>query len=126
MMLLLVQWTMIAFRLQDANGNTPLAWAREMNATDVIRELERKNGVADNEWHGDKLEMKTNEERAEEAWADEEQEGDVDDAANESGANGVESARFEIEIEDPKAANKKDANVLDALQRQTSNGRSVV
>ena len=97
-----------------------------MNATDVIRELERKGGVADNEWHGDKLEMKTNEERAEEAWEAEGEEEEVDESADKPATNGIETARFEIEIEDPKAKNRKDANVLDALQRQTSNGRPVL
>ena len=125
-MLLIVRWTLLAFRLQDSNGNTPLAWAREMNATDVVRELERKGGLADNEWHGDKLEMKTNEERAEEAWAAEAEEEEVDNPEDKPATTGIESARFEIEIEDPKAKNKKDANVLDALQRQTSNGRPVL
>ncbi|CAF1678437.1 unnamed protein product, partial [Adineta ricciae] len=47
--------------IKDSIGNTPLAWAREMNATDVINELEKRGAVADKEWHGEKLEMKTNE-----------------------------------------------------------------
>jgi len=55
--------------IKDSHGNTPLAWAREMNATDVINELGRRGGVADKEWHGPKLELKTTEQREEEAWA---------------------------------------------------------
>ncbi|CAF1653500.1 unnamed protein product, partial [Adineta ricciae] len=103
--------------------NTPLAWAREMNATDVINELEKRGAVADKEWHGEKLEMKTNEQRAEEGAFDEndpnEEEGDYQSEPGD--VNGIQTGRFEIEVEDPKTKRQnssKDSNITDALQRQ--------
>jgi len=116
--------------IKDSHGNTPLAWAREMNATEVIKELEKHGGVADKEWHGDKLEMKSNEERAEEAW---EEGGFGEDGGDRPGQfpnNAFESSKFEIEVEDSKskkqnASNGRDSNVLDALQRQGSINKAV-
>jgi len=92
-----------------------------MNATDVINELEKRGGVADNEWHGEKLEMKTQEQHAEEGWG----ESDADQQGQEK-TNGVETARFEIEVQDPKSKKQvssygTNSNVLDGLQRQTAN-----
>lgn len=109
--------------IKDSNGNTPLAWAREMNGTDVINELEKRGGIADATWHGEKLEMKTNEQRAEEGAFDEGEYNQDGEYKSESGApNGVESSRFEIEVEDSKTkrqnSNNKDPNIIDALQRQ--------
>jgi len=116
--------------VKDSQGNTPLAWAREMNASEIIRDLEQKGAVADKEWHGEKLELKTNDQRAAEAWGTEENNQDFVEK-NETGTNGnVESSRFEIEVEDPKSKrqnslNGKDSNVLDALQRQRSSDKVV-
>ncbi|UJR35902.1 hypothetical protein I4U23_028645 [Adineta vaga] len=109
--------------IKDSNGNTPLAWAREMNATAVINELEKRGAIADTTWHGEKLEMKTNEQRAEEGAFDEGENNQEGEYQSENGAsNGFESSRFEIEVEDSKTkrqnSNNKDPNILDALQRQ--------
>ena len=92
-----------------------------MNAADATRELIKSNAVADNEWHGEKLEMKTQEQRAEEAWAESELEQD----ANGQQTDAAESGRFEIEMEDsrskrPTSLNNTDTNVFDTLQRQSS------
>jgi len=109
--------------IKDSQGNTPLAWAREMNATETISELEKFGGVADQTWHGEKLEMKTNEERAEEGvFGESEYDQEADYQSGEGAIGGVENSRFEIEVEDAKSkragGNTKDPNILDALQRQ--------
>ena len=128
--LILLKKIFVCRIFQDSSGNTPLAWAKEMNAMDVINELERRGGVADKEWHGEKLEMKTNEQRAEEAWG----EGDFDPEAGhqqeQKATTGIENSRFEIEIEDSKSkkansSNAKDTNILDALQRQRPTAKTV-
>jgi hypothetical protein len=87
-----------------------------MNATDVIKELEKRGGVADKEWHGEKLEMKTNEQRLQEQY-------EAAEGQEEQEKNVVETGRFEIEVEDSKSKNRnslngKEVNVLDALQLQ--------
>jgi len=108
--------------IRDSNGNTPLAWAREMNGKEVMNELEKRGGVADIEWHGDKLEMKSQDQREAE-WAASENDQDTEDQEKKEKVNPVEASRFEIEIEDPKtkqqtSANSKDSNIIDGLQRQ--------
>jgi hypothetical protein len=93
-----------------------------MNATDVINELGKRGGVADTEWHGEKLEMKTVEQRAEEGWG----EGEQGQEKN----NGIEPARFEIEIQDSKSKKQSssygiNSNVPDGLQRQRPTANAV-
>ena len=94
-----------------------------MNATDVINELEKRGAVADKEWHGEKLEMKTNEQRVEEGAFDEtdgnQEEGEYQ--SEQGDINGIQTGRFEIEVEDSKNKRQnsnKDPNIMDALQRQ--------
>ncbi len=106
---------------KDSYGNTPLAWAREMSATEVMNELIKCCAVADKEWHGEKLEMKTYDQRAEE-WAAGEYDQDTENQGQDT-TNPDDAARFEIEFEDskpkhPTSFNGKDSNGLDALQRQ--------
>jgi hypothetical protein len=102
-----------------------------MNATDVINELVKRGGVADKEWHGEKLEMKTQEQRAEESWAQSENDQDAEDQQEQETNNDVEPDRFEIEIEDSKSKkqnslNGKDSKVpSDALQRQRPTASAV-
>lgn len=107
-----------------------MAWAREMGASEVIQELTKHGAIADAEWHGEKLEMKTNEERAEEAWGTENYDEDVEGNYDPESPAQSEPSRFEIEVENPKskqngASNNKDAPVLDALQRQRTTAKSV-
>lgn len=88
-----------------------------MNADIVISELEKRGGVADNEWHGDKIEMKTYEQRAEEGH------GEGEDGEEQGQNSEAAAGRFEIEIEGSKSKrqnspNGKDSNAFDALQRQ--------
>ena len=99
--------------LKDSNGNTPLAWAREMNASEVMNELTKRCAVADKEWHGEKLQMKTDEERAED-WAAGEHDQDGENQPGQE-INPDEAGRFEIEFEDSKP---KRQTSLDGLQRQ--------
>jgi len=113
--------------VQDSNRNTPLAWAREMKATDVISELTKYGGKADKEWYGEKLEMKTYEQRAEE-WAASEhnQDGEYQQEQEDDDAD---SGRFEIEVEDtkpkrPTTLNGKDTT--DALQRQRPTANTAI
>ncbi len=115
---------------QDSHGNTPLAWAREMNANSVINELTKRGGIADQEWQGEKLEMKTNEQREEE-WAGEENQENAEAQEGEEKDNSAAAAdRFEIEIDDskskkPNSLNGKDSHALDALQRQRPTANAV-
>lgn len=95
-----------------------------MNASEVMNELQKQGGIADKEWHGEKLERKTYEQRAEE-WAaikDHEYE-EEEETIGQNGTNDLEAGRFEIEVEDtkpkrPTAYGAKDSNSFDALQRQ--------
>ncbi|CAF4678213.1 unnamed protein product [Rotaria sp. Silwood1] len=109
--------------IKDSQGNTPLAWAREMNATETVNELQARGGIADKEWHGSKPEMKTAEEREQEVYEEGEYEQNGEERQWEGETDGVEHARFEIEVEDVKSktqktSNNKDSNTLDGLQRQ--------
>lgn len=85
-----------------------------MNANEVLNELGKYGAVADAEWHGDKLEMKTHEQRAEE-WAASEEHQDGEDEEEES-IKVAEPGRFEIEVEDSKPKGQTSFNGLDALQ----------
>jgi hypothetical protein len=103
-----------------------------MNATEVINELEKRGGIADKEWHGEKLEMKTNEQREEEAGIEGEYDPEAGAGYQEEQEinNGIENSRFEIEIEDSKSkkqnsSNSKETNILDALQRQRPTAKIV-
>jgi len=101
-----------------------------MNATNVINELEKRGGIADKEWHGEKLEMKTNEQREEEAGIEGEYDPDAGYQEEQEINNGIENSRFEIEIEDSKSkkqnsSNSKETNILDALQRQRPTAKIV-
>lgn len=69
------------FLFKDKDGNTPLAWARETNAEDVINELEKHGGIADEEWHGEKVQLQ---------YAQEETE-------NNEELQGIDNSQFEIE-----------------------------
>ncbi len=91
-----------------------------MNASEVMNELTKCCAVADKEWHGEKLEMKSYEQRAEEWAAGENDQG----AENQQGQeiNPDEAGRFEIEFEDSKT---KRQTSLDALQRQRATPGSV-
>lgn len=98
-----------------------------MNAADATRELIKSNAVADKDWHGEKLEMKTQEQRAEEAWA----ESELEQGANGQQTDAAENGRFEIEMEDSSSKrlsslNNTDANVFDTLQRQRSAPKAAV
>jgi len=112
--------------IKDSKGNTPLAWAREMNATEAISELEKRGGVADKEWHGEKLEMKTEEERAA-AWSEGAYDEDLENPPEQGKSNGVDNNRFEIEIEETKTKrqNSSNTNILDPLQRQRPVAKTV-
>ena len=95
-----------------------------MNANEVMNELQKHGGVADTEWHGDKLVMKTYEQRAEE-WAASEGDEYEEQEIEQEGSNDVDASRFEIEVEDTKPKRQtsfgaKDSNTFDALQRQRS------
>lgn len=94
--------------IRDSQGNTPLAWARELNAPEAINELNKRGAIADKEWHGEKIQMKTAEEHHKELTANE----------NEQNAD-----KFEIEIENSK---EKPASFTynDGLQRQQTNPTS--
>src|SRR5437868_1317513 len=98
-----------------------------MKATDVISELTKYGGIADKEWHGDKLEMKTYEQRAE-AWAADEHNQEGEDQEEQEN-NGVDTGRFEIDVEEtkpkrPNSLNGKDTT--DALQRQRPTANTTV
>jgi hypothetical protein len=95
-----------------------------MNATEVIKELEKHGGVADKEWHGEKLEMKTNEQRAEEALVEGVSEQGFEGQQEKGINNGTDNHQFEIEVEESKT-NKRTSNVLDALQRQQPTSSAV-
>jgi len=110
--------------IKDSQGNTPLAWAREMSATDVIQELTKHGAVADTMWHGEKLEMKTNEERAQEAWAAEESAAGYEGHIEEEFHVQSEPARFEIDVQGSKSTDTG-VPVLDPIQRHRSTGNSV-
>ncbi|CAF1027282.1 unnamed protein product [Adineta steineri] len=88
--------------IKDFNGNTPLAWAREMNSKEVIDELERLGGKADTEWHGEKLSLNHYQKLTEEK-------------------QGIINSEFEMEgAEGNKSSNDNDSNLIDALQRLQS------
>ena len=71
-----------------------------MNATEVINELERLGGIADQEWHGEKLKLNHCQIEAE-----------VE--------RGVDNSQFEMdEAEEPNSSDDKGLIILDALQRQ--------
>ncbi|CAF2948397.1 unnamed protein product [Rotaria sp. Silwood2] len=89
--------------IKDYYGNTPLAWAKEMNAKEVIDELETHGGIADTEWHGEKLKLNDYKEKLEDV----------------QHIHGIENSQFEIEESKPdKSLKDKSPLILDALQRQ--------
>jgi hypothetical protein len=96
-----------------------------MNATEAISELEKRGGVADKEWQGKKLEMKTEEERAA-AWSEGAYDEDLENPQEEGKNNGVDN-RFEIEIDETKTKrqNSPNTNILDPLQRQRPVAKAV-
>ena len=85
------------FLSKDKDGNTPLAWARETNAEEVIHELEKNGGVADEEWYGEKPKLIDP--------PDETEEGQE--------LQGIDNSQFEIEENGENGLTS-----LDALQRQ--------
>ena len=101
-----------------------------MNASEVMNELQKQGGIADKEWQGDKLEMKTYEQRAEEWAAAKGHEYEEEEEIGQNGTDDLEAGRFEIEVEDtkakrPTAYGAKDSNTFDALQRQRSAANTV-
>lgn len=100
-----------------------------MGAAEVIHELERHGAIADKEWHGNKPELKTPEERAEEYVPEEENHSDDIESQQWQGPNtNGEFDRFEIEIEDGKSkklTNGKESNGFDALQRQRTTAQAI-
>ena len=74
-----------------------------MNATEVINELERRGGIADKEWHGEKLELKTNEERIEEQWTQGEYVEDFEGQQWQQTIDGGAYDQFEIEVENTES-----------------------
>lgn len=109
--------------IKDSEGNTPLAWAREMNAYGALNELRKYGAIADKEWHGNRPEMKTYEERAEEALTENTYEQETENQPSQDTVNGVGYDRFEIETETSKSQtspklNGNKSNTLDGLQRQ--------
>ena len=95
-----------------------------MSATEVIDELVKHGAVADATWHGEKLEMKTNEERAEEAWASQAAAEGFDEHGDDPFQTQSEPSRFEIENDGAKAT-KKESPILDPLQRHRASGKAV-
>lgn len=87
------------FVLKDKDGNTPLAWARETHAEEVINELEKHGGTADEEWHGEKVQLN---------YAQEETEDNQE-------LQGIDNSQFEIEDTGKDAT----STTRDALQRQS-------
>ncbi|CAF1118579.1 unnamed protein product [Rotaria sordida] len=89
--------------IKDYYGNTPLAWAKQMYATEVINELEKHGGIADTEWYGEKLMLHGYKEQIED-----------DQKLYE-----IENNQFEIDESKPdKTLKDKSPLLLDALQRQ--------
>ncbi|CAF5161987.1 unnamed protein product, partial [Rotaria magnacalcarata] len=87
----------------DSYENTPLAWAKEMNAEAVISELEKHGAIADKLWHGEKPKLH---DFNEEATVDRQMQG-------------VENSQFQID--EPKSeirVKDKSFLILDGLQRQ--------
>lgn len=106
-----------------------MAWAREMTANEVMNELQKHGAIADKEWHGDKLERKTYEQRAEE-WAANPDRDYEEEQIGQNGSEDIEAGRFEIEVEEtkpkrPTPYGTKDSNSFDALQRQRSAANAV-
>jgi hypothetical protein len=100
-----------------------------MNASEVMNELRKYGAVADKEWHGEKLEMKTHDQRAEE-WAASEYNQEADEQQGEEKIDFADAGRFEVEFEDTKPKRQtsfdgKGSNGLDALQRQRSSPSTV-
>ncbi|CAF0908438.1 unnamed protein product [Adineta ricciae] len=88
--------------IKDLNGNTPLAWAKHMNAKEVIEELERLGARADEEWHGEELAFKDSQIKFEE-----------------EKERGIDNNQFEMdELGDSTLSDNKGLILLDALQRQ--------
>lgn len=85
------------FFLKDKDGNTPLAWARETNAEDVLHELEKHGAIADEEWHGEKPQLIDPEDEPEE----------------DQNLQGIDNSQFEIEEDEANHS-----TYPDALQRQ--------
>ncbi len=80
-----------------------MAWAREMNAEEVIIELQKHGGIADKEWHGEKLELNNYKQQTEEV----------------KRKQGIDNSQFEIEGSEGKnSCNDKDSNILHAFQCQ--------
>jgi hypothetical protein len=71
-----------------------------MNSTDTIQVLVERGGLADSEWHGEKLEMKSSDQHAEEQWAAHEYESEATDKQD------VGYSRFEIQIDDQESNRK--------------------
>ncbi|CAF3404733.1 unnamed protein product [Rotaria socialis] len=89
--------------IRDSYENTPLAWAKEMNAAEVISELNKHGAIADKLWHGEKPKLH-----------DFNGETTVDQQIQ-----GVENSQFQMD--EPKSESRttdKRFLILDGLQRQ--------
>lgn len=82
-----------------------------MNATEVTSELSKHGGVADKEWHGDEIQMKTSEEHQKELKVNEYEQ---------------DAAKFEIEVENSPGKQRASFKSNDALQRQQTTPTSTI
>jgi len=118
--------------VKDKSGNTPLAWARKMETDEAVTSLIRAGGMADKEWHGEPLQLKSYEEHQEAAGLGQQEEGENGSDANQGVNNGLPKSQFEIEVK--KINNKRQGSlptnekqpVLDALQRQQSKEKTIL
>ncbi|CAF0736281.1 unnamed protein product [Didymodactylos carnosus] len=108
--------------VKDKDGNTPLAWARKMEAREVEAFLSSSGALADNVWHGEELKLKT--------YQEENEENNIDSVPSQNGdENHVEKSSFEIEVENTNnnkrnspSTNQQDKfTSFDALQRRRDN-----
>jgi len=106
--------------VKDKDGNTPLAWARKMEAREVEAFLSMTGAVADDSWHGEEIKLKTYEEANEE--------NTIDNVQQNGGENHVEKSHFEIEMESKSNSKQQSSTIdqekftsFDALQRKRNN-----
>ncbi|CAF0721224.1 unnamed protein product [Didymodactylos carnosus] len=106
--------------VKDKDGNTPLAWARKMEAREVEAFLSSSGAVADDSWHGEEIKLKTYEEANEE--------NTIDNVQQNGGENHVEKSSFEIEMESKSNSKRQPSTIdqekftsFDALQRKRNN-----
>jgi len=109
---------------KDKDGNTPLAWARQMEATNVTSFLTHSGAIADSVWHGEPPKLKSYDEAEEEQEIIDYSHGDLEQNGGNKGGNKIERSHFEIETESPPPTKRNSSNnniELDALQRKRNN-----